>query len=266
MKHKCKKSSSWKILASTLQEKKKKKPIEQLFLELIGGSFEMSLDLNLDVDVDGIEVGVDVDIMASGEIGEVVIIHADLHLSQETMEMNQTQKAISHTFESTARLAAFLPTASVLVFQLLSPLLSTLGTATTAGLVALCGVVSALSSFTDTVIDRKGNVCHGIATFGGFRILDGTPEKGLAPEVKAKYKVKFVDFVHALMSTSVFAAVALCDENVAKWFYPETAERDSILFKALPLGTGVICSGLFLLFPSKRHPIGFPLPHRRRRN
>lgn len=81
----------------------------------------------------------------------------------------------------------------------------------------------------------------------------------LEPEEAEKYRLKFIDFFHAFLSILVFAAVALFDKNIVKCFYPAPTEEFKELLIALPIGTGLVCSLLFIAFPSKRHGIGFPL-------
>lgn len=179
------------------------------------------------------------------------------------VQRNLIQQAISQTFESTAHLANLLPTGSVLAFQLLSPIFSNQGEcdavsrSLTAGLVALCGLSCILLSFTDSFKDQKGNICYGFATFRGLRVIDGSTT--LPPEIAAKYKLGFLDFVHALMSILVFGAIALFDENVVKCFYPAPSTETQEVLTALPVGIGVACSMLFVVFPTKRHGIGFPV-------
>ncbi|KAK4259754.1 hypothetical protein QN277_006055 [Acacia crassicarpa] len=127
----------------------------------------------------------------------------------------------------------------------------------TAGLVALCGVSCFLLCFTDSFRDNKGNICHGFATFRGLWVIDGPTT--LPPELAAKYCLRFIDFMHAIMSALVFAAVAMFDQNVVGCFFPEPSNQVQEVLTALPVGIGVICSMLFVVFPTRRHGIGFPL-------
>ncbi|KAF3451426.1 hypothetical protein FNV43_RR07521 [Rhamnella rubrinervis] len=180
-----------------------------------------------------------------------------------TDERTLVQKAISQTFKSTAHLAKLLPTGTVLAFQLLSPIFTNQGNcdsvsrSMTAGLVALCGISCFLLSFTDSFSDKNGNVCYGFATIRGLWIIDGSAI--LPTEEAAKYRLQFIDFMHAFMSILVFAAVALFDQNVVSCFYPEPSDETQEMLTAFPVGIGVICSMLFVVFPTKRHGIGFPL-------
>lgn len=178
-------------------------------------------------------------------------------------ERNAIQKAISQTFQSTAHLANLLPTGTVLAFQLLSPIFSNLGNCDvvsqtmTALLIILCGVSCFLLSFTDSFRDGNGNVFYGFATVRGLWVMDGSAV--IPPQVAARYRLRVMDFVHALLSVLVFGAVALFDENVVKCFFPAPTREVQEVLTALPVGIGVMGSMLFVVFPTKRHGIGFPL-------
>lgn len=74
-----------------------------------------------------------------------------------------------------------------------------------------------------------------------------------------RYSLRFIDLLHGLMSVLVFAAVALFDGNVVSCFYPAPSDEAQEVLTALPVGIGVICSMLFVVFPTTRHGIGFPL-------
>ncbi|XP_073006625.1 protein DMP4-like [Typha latifolia] len=177
-----------------------------------------------------------------------------------------TENAISQAFSSTAHLANLLPTGTVLAFQLLSPIFTNQGDcdavnrSMTACLVALCGLSCFILSFTDSFRDEKGTVRYGLATFKGLWVIDGST--ALPPEVAISYRMRFIDFMHAIMSILVFAAVALFDHNVVSCFYPIPSENTKQVLTALPIAIGVFGSMMFVTFPTTRHGIGFPLsPH-----
>ncbi|VFQ81638.1 unnamed protein product [Cuscuta campestris] len=199
----------------------------------------------------------------SSSHGIVVDENAPLLEPQEADEKSLVQRAISQTFQSVAHLANRLPTGAVLAFQLLGPIFSNaghcdaVGRSLTASLVAACGLSCFVLSFTDSFKDRHGNVCYGLATPGGLWVIDGS--SALPPELAEKYRVRFIDFMHAVMSVLVFAAVALFDQNVVNCFYPTPSVEAREVLTAVPVGIGVFCSMLFVVFPTKRHGIGFPL-------
>ncbi|GMN53868.1 hypothetical protein TIFTF001_023006 [Ficus carica] len=176
------------------------------------------------------------------------------------------QKAMRKTFKGTAHLANLLPTGSVLAFQILSPAFthqgqcrSAVSQALTLGLLVCCAASCFLLCFTDSFRDARGKVRHGLATFRGLWIIDGSRREVIAAEEAENYRVRVIDFFHALASLLVFAAVASFDQNVVKCFCPEPSEEVKELLVALPVGVGVLCSLFFVAFPSRRHGIGFPL-------
>ncbi|RDX57610.1 Protein DMP4, partial [Mucuna pruriens] len=176
------------------------------------------------------------------------------------------QRAMSQTFQSTAHLANLLPTGTVLSFQLLSPIVTNQGNcdpvskSMTATLVALCGASCFFLCFTDSFRDDKGNVCYGLATFKGLWVIDGSTT--LPPQLATKFRLRFIDFMHAVMSILVFAAVALFDQNVVNCFFPSPSNETREILTVLPVAIGIFCSMLFVAFPTHRHGIGFPLSPR----
>lgn len=180
-----------------------------------------------------------------------------------TTDRNPMQQAISQTFQSTAHLANLLPTGTVMAFQLLTPTFTNQGECDhvsqtmTSVLIVLCGLSSFLLSFTDCFKDSDGNIYYGIATSNGLWVIDGSAT--LPPQLADKYRLRFIDFLHAFMSVLVFAAIALFDKNTVQCFYPTPSKETQEVLTALPVGIGVICSMLFVAFPTQRHGIGFPL-------
>ncbi|KAL2476712.1 Protein of unknown function (DUF679) [Abeliophyllum distichum] len=174
------------------------------------------------------------------------------------------QKGIRKAFKGTAHLSNLLPTGSVLAFQVFSPVVthdgkckSFVSQSITSGLLSLCAVSCFLLCFTDSFRDERGKVRYGLATFRGLWVIDGS--KTFPPHDADKYRLKFIDFFHAFMSILVFGAVAMFDKNVINCFYPSPSEEALEILTALPITVGVICSILFIVFPSKRHGVGFPL-------
>ncbi|XP_064943850.1 protein DMP4-like [Musa acuminata AAA Group] len=176
------------------------------------------------------------------------------------------QQVISQTYQGTAHLANHLPTGTVLAFQFLSPVFTTLGRCTessrfmTACLLALCALSCFLLSFTDSFYDEATRrVRYGVATFRGFRVIDGL--QPVAPELAVSHRLGPLDFLHAFTSLVVFAAVALLDKNVVSCYYPMPTDNEFQVLTALPVGIGVVGSALLVTFPTIRHGIGFPVTH-----
>ncbi|KAG6570916.1 hypothetical protein SDJN02_27555, partial [Cucurbita argyrosperma subsp. argyrosperma] len=175
-----------------------------------------------------------------------------------------TQKAIRKTFKGTAHLANLLPTGTVLGFQILSPIfthqghcLTSVSQTATLALVLLCALSCFFLIFTDSFRDKRGKVRYGVATFHGLWVIDGSIT--LPKEEAAQYRLRFIDFFHAIASLLVFIAVALFDQNVVNCLYPTPSDETRELLVVLPVAVGVFCSLLFIVFPTKRHGVGFPL-------
>ncbi|KAK8613321.1 hypothetical protein V6N13_101086 [Hibiscus sabdariffa] len=175
------------------------------------------------------------------------------------------QKIVRKTFKGTAILSKLLPTGSALAFQVLSPILTNNGRCKTnvcqimlLGLVTFCSGVCFFLSFTDSYRDERGKVRYGVATFSGLWVMDSKVE--LSAEEANKYRLKLIDFFHALVSLMIFMAVVLFDRNVVNCFRPTTAEDGNELWlMVLPVSIGAVGCLLFVTFPSKRHGIGSPL-------
>lgn len=82
---------------------------------------------------------------------------------------------------------------------------------------------------------------------------------GEQPPDLRKYRLMFIDVVHAVLSVLVFVAVALKDKNVLSCFYPRPKHETQEVLDIVPIGIGLICSFLFVVFPTTRHGIGYPV-------
>ncbi|XP_062176908.1 protein DMP3-like [Alnus glutinosa] len=176
-----------------------------------------------------------------------------------------SQSAVSQTFTATANLAKHLPTGTLLAFQLLIPIFTQNGACDSATrpmtiiLLVLLGLSCFLACFTDTVEASDGHVYNGFATFKGLWLFDYPDPSGAGLPDLRKYQVRFIDVVHAVLSVLVFGAVALRDKNVLGCFYPTPGHEAKEVLDIVPLGVGIICSLLFVVFPTRRHGIGFPV-------
>lgn len=172
--------------------------------------------------------------------------------------------ALSQTLAITANLANLLPTGTLLAFQLLIPSFTNNGScdsttrSMTLILLLLLGSSAFLACFTDSFQLPDDRVVYGLATPGGMWIFDPPPDLGALPDL-AKHRVRFVDCLHGVLSVLVFVAVALRDKNVVQCFCPSPEAETKEVLDVLPLGIGVICSMLFVVFPTTRHGIGYPV-------
>ncbi|GAB4848103.1 Protein dmp3 [Ancistrocladus abbreviatus] len=175
-----------------------------------------------------------------------------------------SQRAVSQTLASTAQLANLLPTGTLLAFQLLTPIFTNNGACDsvtrvlTSILLALLGISCFLASFTDSFKASDGQVYYGIATSKGMWVFE-PPGAGTDLPDLTQYKLRFIDFVHAVLSLLVFAVVALRDKNAVGCFYPSPSHEAQEVLDIVPVGVGLICSLLFVAVPTKRHGIGYPV-------
>ncbi|KAJ8572636.1 hypothetical protein K7X08_009147 [Anisodus acutangulus] len=175
------------------------------------------------------------------------------------------------TLETTANLANLLPTGTLLAFQLLIPIFTNKGSCDTTTrsmtfiLLALLAFSCFVACFTDSFKSPDGQIYYGLATFKGLWIFDyqAAVISGVPSEFN-RYKLGFIDFIHAVLSVLVFIAVALRDKNLVNCFYPTPDHETKQVLDVVPIGIGVICSLLFVVFPTRRHGIGFPVTHDRR--
>ncbi|PKI53057.1 hypothetical protein CRG98_026637 [Punica granatum] len=177
-----------------------------------------------------------------------------------------SQRALSQTLTGTANLANLLPTGTLLAFQLLTPIFTSNGTcdaATRPMTIILLGILAIscfLACFTDSVQTSDGQVYYGFATSKGMFLFDtaATAATASLPDL-TKNRRTFIDWVHAILSVLVFGAVALRDRNVVSCLYPAPGHEVQEVLDIVPIGIGLICSLLFMVFPTRRHGIGYPV-------
>ncbi|OEL32994.1 hypothetical protein BAE44_0005985 [Dichanthelium oligosanthes] len=169
-------------------------------------------------------------------------------------------RGVQSTLAKTSMLANFLPTGTLLAFEVVLPAASGDGScspvsaAMLRALLALCAASCFLFHFTDSFRAPDGKVYYGVVTPGGLSLF----RTGLGVEVprEDRYRLAFVDVVHAVMSVLVFAAVTLADYRVSGCLLPSHRKEMDEVMESFPLMVGAVCSGLFLVFPSTRYGIG----------
>ncbi|XP_068658193.1 protein DMP3 [Aristolochia californica] len=176
-----------------------------------------------------------------------------------------SQRAISQTLASTAHLANILPTGTLLAFQILTPIVSNNGncdsvTRPLTQLLLLGLAVSCfLACFTDSFRSPDGQLYYGFATRNGMWLFDYPTTAATSLPDLSKYKARPIDWVHAVLSVLVFAVVALKDRNVLNCFYPMPGKETQEVLSIVPVAVGLLCSLLFVAFPTRRHGIGYPV-------
>ncbi|GAB2287868.1 hypothetical protein Dimus_022224 [Dionaea muscipula] len=166
-------------------------------------------------------------------------------------------KGVQKTLSKTSMLANFLPTGTLLAFEMVLPSIYRTGICTTVTtlminlLLALCSVSCFFFHFTDSFRGPDGKVYYGLVTRKGLAVFKA--DLDVAVPTDDKYKISFTDFVHAFMSVLVFMAIALSDGRVTKCLFPRHELEVEEVMQSFPLMVAVLCSGLFLVFPTSRY-------------
>ncbi|XP_008802593.1 protein DMP8-like [Phoenix dactylifera] len=169
-------------------------------------------------------------------------------------------KGVQNTLSKTSMLVNFLPTGTLLTFEMLLPSVSGDGSCSPVSttminaLLGLCAFTCFFFHFTDSFRSPDGKVYYGVVTPRGLALF----KTGLGVEVPKddRYRMGFADLVHALMSVMVFAAIAFSDQRVTNCLFPGHRKEMDEVMESFPLMVGVVCSGLFLVFPNTRYGIG----------
>ncbi|GMI65318.1 DUF679 domain membrane protein 10 [Hibiscus trionum] len=170
-----------------------------------------------------------------------------------------------------ANLANLLPTGTVFAFQAIIPSFSNNGKCElvhkymTLGVIILCSLACFLSSFTDSFVGNDGKLYYGIATINGLWVFNDEDDDDLdlernREETKKKlkkYRFTTIDFIHACCSLTLFLVLACSSFDVQGCFFPEPGPNGNALMTNLPLAAGILASGLFMLFPTRRRGIGY---------
>ncbi|KAJ8774891.1 hypothetical protein K2173_019895 [Erythroxylum novogranatense] len=169
-------------------------------------------------------------------------------------------KGVQKTISKTSMLINFLPTGTLLTFEMILPSVYRTGECTRVDtmmillLLGLCALSCFFFHFTDSFRGPDGKVYYGFVTHKGLAVF----KPGLDVEIPKdeRYKVGFTDFVHAVMSVMVFVAIAFSDHRVTNCLFPRHVKEMDQVMESFPLMVGVACSGLFLVFPNTRYGIG----------
>ncbi|KAJ7553650.1 hypothetical protein O6H91_06G107000 [Diphasiastrum complanatum] len=190
---------------------------------------------------------------------EKLVMGSDETEESEIEEVfTRTTYVLSKACQSAAHLANLLPTGTVLAFQILSPIVSNSGECGTfdrwlTGLLLFgCGLSCFIISFTDSFRAPDGKVHYGFATCDGL----WTPQLLKGPKNRLQYKLKFVDFIHASLSVLVFATSTLSTSIITDCFYPNVS---NYVVTVVPPLTGFAISVVFVIFPTSRHGVGYPV-------
>lgn len=158
-------------------------------------------------------------------------------------------------------LVNFLPTGTLLTFEMVLPSIYRTGDCSSVStlmiliLLSLCSISCFFFHFTDGFKGPDGTVYYGFVTPKGLMVFNpGVPDVVVPKD--EKFKMGLNDFVHAIMSVMVFVAIAFADHRVTKCLFKGMEKEMDQVMESFPLMVGVVCSGLFLVFPKTRSGIG----------
>ncbi|KAM1963796.1 hypothetical protein ACFX15_044341 [Malus domestica] len=169
-------------------------------------------------------------------------------------------KGVQKTLSKTSMLANFLPTGTLLTFEMVLPAIYRTGECTgvttmmTLVLLGMCTLSCFFFHFTDSFRGPDGKLYYGFVTPKGLAVFK--PGLGVEVPKEERYKLGLSDFVHAIMSVMVFVAIAFSDWRVTDCLFPGHEKDMDEVMESFPLMVGIVCSGLFLVFPSTRYGIG----------
>ncbi|KAL1222382.1 Protein DMP10 [Cardamine amara subsp. amara] len=187
------------------------------------------------------------------------------------------EAAFTRSLPAAGNFVNLLPTGTALMFETLIPSFSNGGECTnkpankllTISLISFCAVTCFFSSFTDSFVGEDGRIYYGIATANGLYILNDYPDDGYDPEAgltvddkKRRYKMSFVDFVHAFVSVVVFLALAVESSDLRRCLFSGD-DGDTwggnfvIMIKYVAVMVATVASFYLAIFPTKRRGIGF---------
>ncbi|XP_059670346.1 protein DMP8-like [Cornus florida] len=169
-------------------------------------------------------------------------------------------KGVQKTLSKTSMLANFLPTGTLLTFEMVIPSVYHNGSCTHVStmmitfLLVLCCLSCFFFHFTDSFRGPDGKVYYGFVTPNGLAVFK--PGLGVHVPKEERFMLSFRDFVHAIMSVMVFTAIAFSDHRVTNCVFPGHEKEMDEVMESFPLMVGIVCSSLFLVFPNTRYGIG----------
>ncbi|KAI3953876.1 hypothetical protein MKW98_017700 [Papaver atlanticum] len=169
-------------------------------------------------------------------------------------------KGVQKTLSKTSMLANFLPTGTLLTFEMIIPSVTGDGVCTPVKtmmilvLLCLCCASCFFFHFTDSFKGPDGKVYYGFVTPRGLAVFKS--DLGVGTPKDDRYKLGFSDFVHALMSVMVFLSIVCSDHRVTNCLLKHHVKEMDEVMESFPLMVGIICSALYLIFPTTRYGIG----------
>lgn len=152
-----------------------------------------------------------------------------------------------------ASLNRLLPSATILAFSLLHPLITNDGQCTALNrwmmgcFLALFAASCVLFSITDSFRTTTGRLYHGVATVNGTWSSCAGHEQ---PCVPYNYRLRWPDLFYSLLSLLAFLTFAAAHSDVLRCYNMDLPRKIRMY---VPLVVGLLVSGLVIIFPSRRN-------------
>ncbi|KAI3927352.1 hypothetical protein MKX01_027583 [Papaver californicum] len=156
-------------------------------------------------------------------------------------------KEVQKTLSKTSMLASFLPTGTLTLCTPVKTLMILV-------LLCLCCASCFFFHFTDSFKGPDGKVYYGFVSPRGLSVFKS--DLGVETPKDERYKLGFSDFVHALMSVMVFLSIVSSDHRVTNCLLKHHVKEKDEVMESFPLMVGIICSALYLVFPTTRYGLG----------
>ncbi|KAL3740044.1 hypothetical protein ACJRO7_021338 [Eucalyptus globulus] len=183
------------------------------------------------------------------------------HSWERPLHPRQQENPVHMACRLVQYLANRLPIRSFFAFQVLSGISSFSNKSVTAVLVSVLGIVCFASCFTDSSDVHSGVYFRRVyIRLCSFAIRDTSFITCLQSRTTyrlPRYQIRPSDFVHAAMSTAVYAALVLSDQNVMDALYPCASGRLRLSLQWVRLAVVVFSALLLLIFPTYRRGVGF---------
>ncbi|KAF8049248.1 hypothetical protein N665_2264s0016 [Sinapis alba] len=181
-------------------------------------------------------------------------------------------QGVQKTVSKTSMIVNFLPTGTLLMFEMVLPSIyrdgdcNGINTLMIHLLLLLCATSCFFFHFTDSFKAADEKIYYGFVTPRGLAVFMKPPPPEFGggdviaeaeiPVTDERYKLKVNDFVHAVMSVLVFMAIAFSDRRVTGCLVPGKQKEMDQVMESFPLMVGIVCSALFLVFPTTRRGVG----------
>ncbi|KFK25288.1 hypothetical protein AALP_AA8G092900 [Arabis alpina] len=178
-------------------------------------------------------------------------------------------QGVQKTVSKTSMLVNFLPTGTLLMFEMVLPSIyrdgdcNGINTLMIHLLLLLCAMSCFFFHFTDSFKASDGKIYYGFVTPRGLAVFMKPPTgegdviaEAEIPVTDERYKLRVNDFVHAVMSVLVFMAIAFSDRRVTGCLFPGKEKEIDQVMESFPIMVGIVCSALFLVFPTTRYGVG----------